>query len=323
MNQTIDLYEIEKQVLDSMASHGITPPRDGLIIDGQRHRYPITDKDRGAAKSGAYCIYPDNWPSGWMQDFHLGDPIRWKFDASGLDSNTQAEWKKYAESPEAKAKKAEEERQRREERRQALVRARGIYDAGSPIEEAPDHPYLLAKHVTPRGGFPVNGKWYGLRVGTVQGKNKPLDNVLLIPMMDVLTGEFVALHRVFPWRDKETGKYPKGWFPGTSGGVFPIAGDVQRGPVFCCEGISTALSAYSLWTEEGEPEAPGEYVPCCTVLACMDSGNLVRQARAIREKYADRRVLIVKDADEAGEKAARAAMEAGFDGIVNPIGREG
>jgi phage/plasmid primase-like uncharacterized protein len=323
MNQAIDLYEIEKQVLDSMSSHGIIPPRDGLIIDGQRHRYAIEGKDKGAAKSGAYQIHLDDWPAGWVQEFHLGDPIRWKFDASKLDSTTQAEWKKYAESPEAKAKKAEEERQRREERRQALVRAREIYDAASPIEEAVNHPYLVAKHVTPRGGFPVNGKWHGLRVGTVQGKNKPLDNVLLIPMMDVLSGELVALHRVFPWRDKETGRFSKGWHPGTSGGAFSIAGDVQRGPVFVAEGISTSLSMYSLWIDEGEPEAPGEYVPCCTVLTCMDSGNLIRQARAIREKYANRRVLIVKDADEAGEKAARAALEAGFNGVVNPIGREG
>jgi phage/plasmid primase-like uncharacterized protein len=318
MNQAIDLYEIEKQVISFMQANGITPPRDGLIIDGQRHRYPIEGKDKGAAKSGAYCIHPDNWPSGWMQDFHLGDPVKWKFDASGLDSTTQAEWKRYTESPEVKAKKAEEGRRLQEERRQALVRARGIYDAGSPIEEAIDHPYLLAKHVRPVGP---------LRVGDIPSTKTPgkiIQNVLLIPCFSVVTGEFVALHRVFPWRDRETGRFLKGWFSETSGGMFPIAGDVQRGPVFVAEGIATGLSTYDLWVEEGEPEAPGECQPICTVLAAMDSGNLARQTRAIREKYANRRVLIVKDMDEAGEKAARAAMEAGFDGVVDsPAGTEG
>jgi phage/plasmid primase-like uncharacterized protein len=152
---------------------------------------------------------------------------------------------------------------------------------------------------------------------------KVIGGILLIPLYDVLNGKLVSLHRVFPWRDKETGKFPKGWVPGTSGGVFPIAWDVKRGPLFVAEGIATALSTYDLWIEEGEPEAPGEHVPCCAVLACMDSGNLARQAGAIRRGYPDRRLLVVKDADEAGEKAARAAMEAGFDGVIEaPKGGE-
>jgi phage/plasmid primase-like uncharacterized protein len=74
---------------------------------------------------------------------------------------------------------------------------------------------------------------------------------------------------------------------------------------------------YDTWIEEGSPETPNEYIPCCTVLAAMDSGNLARQTVAIRAQYANRRLLVVKDDDEAGEKAARAAIEAGFDGVID------
>jgi phage/plasmid primase-like uncharacterized protein len=144
--------------------------------------------------------------------------------------------------------------------------------------------------------------------------------LLLIPMMDVTTGEFCALHRVFG-RPGADGKFSKGWCS-PAGGVFPIGVDVPRGVIFVGEGIATVLSTYDAWIEGGEPEAPDEYVPCCTVLATMDSGNLVRQASAIRRKYANRRLFAVKDADEAGEKVARAAIEAGFDGAIEaPVGR--
>ena len=138
-------------------------------------------------------------------------------------------------------------------------------------------------------------------------------------MSHVVTGEFVALHRVFPWRDKET-RFPKGWHLGTSGGVFPIGVDVPRGPIFCCEGISTALSAYDIWIEEGEPDAPGDCVPCCTVLAMMDSGNLIRHAAIILAKYRERRLILVRDDDDTGKKAARAALDAGFDGVIDAPG---
>jgi putative DNA primase/helicase len=299
----ISIENIERQALSFMEQNGITPPRDGLILDGARHRFSIAGKDKGASKSGAYQIYIDGWPAGWVQDFHLGDPIKWRYESDG--------YQKVAICAARHVEKSEDEKRRQEERRQARENALQVYCAGHPISECADHPYLLAKRVHPVGP---------LRVGRVPSKTpgKMIDGVLLIPCFDALTDEFIALHRVFPWRDRETGKFCKGWHPGTSGGVFPIAADVQRGPVFVAEGIATALSTYELWVECGKPEGPDEYVPCCTVLAAMDGGNLARQAGAIRRRYADRRLLIVQDADSAGKKAAEAALDAGFDGVIKP-----
>jgi phage/plasmid primase-like uncharacterized protein len=138
-----------------------------------------------------------------------------------------------------------------------------------------------------------------------------MSDLLLIPLQDIQTGRFCALHRVFgrPGADK---KFSKGWVT-SAAGIYPVGIDVTRGPVFVCEGISTGLAAYEFWHEYGDPEAPGEYANQCTVLVCLDCGNLARQAPAIRRRWPDRRLTVVVDDDPAGRKAEAACMAAGFD----------
>jgi phage/plasmid primase-like uncharacterized protein len=52
----------------------------------------------------------------------------------------------------------------------------------------------------------------------------------------------------------------------------------------------------------------------------MDSGNLARQARAIRQRYPNRKLLAVQDDDDAGRKACGVALEAGFNGVIDLSG---
>jgi phage/plasmid primase-like uncharacterized protein len=82
--------------------------------------------------------------------------------------------------------------------------------------------------------------------------------------------------------------------------------------VFCGEGIGTVLSWYQYWNEESGNAEP------CTAVAAMDSGNLRKNAAAIRAGYPGRDIFILQDDDEAGEKAAAACMASGFAGVVNP-----
>ncbi|MDR1515441.1 MAG: hypothetical protein LBS45_07085 [Synergistaceae bacterium] len=308
---SLNYYDVESSFLAFSASKGFGTLWQ-VEADGKIHRFSL-EGDKHGERSGAYLLWPegrsfDGKPHGWLQDFHEGGEKHfWQY--YNRDNPPPKKRLTDAERHAARTRREAEERQEAEHRREALKLAYSVYQAAQPIWEASDHPYLLEKHVRPVGP---------LRVGSVPSKSgKQIGGVLFIPMCDVLSGEFVALHRVFPWRDKETGRFPKGWHPGTCGGVFTIAEDVRRGPVFVCEGVATALTAYDLWVEEGTPEAPGEFVPSCTVVAAMDSGNLVRQARGIRRKYANRRLLIVKDDDEAGAKASIAALEADFDGVVD------
>jgi phage/plasmid primase-like uncharacterized protein len=273
-----------------MESHGITPPRDGLILDGEIHRYPV-EVDKRGAKSGAYQIHVDGWPAGWVQDFRLGEPVRWRYKPDG--GSPLAESAGYhSSSPE----RGRGEVERQKENALKLEQAWAAYSAARPIEESDQHPYLSAKHVSPRGGFSFGGQWLGLRVDS-KGN-------LLIPMMDVKTGQFIALHRVFA-RPNADGKFSKGWMT-AAGGVYLIGSDVRSGPVLCGEGVATALSIYESYTESKDGAV--------TVLACMDCNNLVRQAPTIRKRWPDRRIIVVSDDDEAGRKAEAACLSAGFDG---------
>jgi putative DNA primase/helicase len=291
---TPDLHEIERQVTTFMESHGITPPRDGLILDGKIHRYPV-EADKRGAKSGAYQIHVDGWPAGWVQDFHLGEPLKWKFQA---DDAQRREWRKYPPSnAQRRERAAEAETQRQEENVAKLETAWAAYSAARPIDEADEHPYLLAKRVSPKGGFPFGGQWCGLRVDS--------SGNLLIPMQNPETGELAAIHRVFA-RPNADGKFSKGWMTAAAGGYL-IGSDVRSGPVLCAEGIATALSVYQAYTESKDGAV--------TVLACMDCNNLAKQAPAIRKRWPDRRLIVIVDGDEAGRKAKDTCLSAGFDGV--------
>jgi phage/plasmid primase-like uncharacterized protein len=136
-----------------------------------------------------------------------------------------------------------------------------------------------------------------------------MSDLLLIPMMNLETGRFCALHRVFG-RPGADGRFPKGWCT-PAGGVFPIGSDLKCGSVIACEGISTALALYDYFIDEmNEPET--------TVIATMDAGNFTRQAAAIRERYAGRELYAAVDDDDAGRKVAAECRAAGFNGIISP-----
>ena len=310
MRPQIDNHEIEQQVVFFMESNGITPPRDRLILDGKMHRYPV-EADKHGGKSGVYCIHADNWPAGWVQDFHIGEPIRWKFDTSKLDSGTREGWRRYQSSDayrqaeqDRRDREADEKKKLKEERINRIRATWSVYRKGRSVEEATCHPYLSAKHCQPRGGFFFCDIWCGLRVGSmVSSSGKALNNLLLIPMLDLTTNKFCGVHRIFGWPGRD-GKYSKGWCC-SAGGVYSVAIDARYGPVVVAEGISTGLSLYDVFVDElNEPET--------TVIVCCDAGNLIKQAPVIRSKFPDRELLIAADDDEAGRKASDFCMSAGF-----------
>jgi hypothetical protein len=296
-----DYYDIERSFLAFAESQGF-PISDALKLDGKIHRFRL-ESDKHGARSGAYCVWPegksyDDKPHGWVQDHHEGGVKHfWQFYTR--DNPPPREKLTGEDYSASRARKEVEDRQEAERRHHALKAAWDMYSAARPIEEACDHPYLLAKRIAPCGGFLFSGQWCGLRVGDVQGKVRILRNVLLIPLMDISSGQFRSLHKVFPWTN-ETGKYPKGWQAGTSGGVFPICVDVPRGVVFAGEGIATVLSWYQYWNE-----GSGNAEPCVAIAA-------------IRARYLGRDVFILQDDDEAGERAAAACMTARFTGVINP-----
>ena len=245
-----------------------------------------------------------------MQDFHEGgDKHFWQF--YGRDNPPQRERSTDKERAAARVRREAEQRQEFERRNEAIKEAWRVYQAARSIEESDEHPYTLAKRVRPVGGFSFGGQWCSLRLGGMTSRSgKLLTNLLFIPLCDVLTGQFLALHRIFG-RPGADGKFGTGWCAG-AGGVFPIADDIPRGVVFTGEGIATILSWYQYWNEESGNVEP------CTAIAARDAGNLVKNAAAIRARHRERDVFMLQDDDEAGEKAAAACITAGFTGVVNP-----
>jgi putative DNA primase/helicase len=295
-----------------VASQGFTIS-EPLELDGKIHRFKL-ESDRHGERSGAYCVWPegksfDGKPHGWVQDHHEGGEKHF-WQLFNRDNPPPRKKPTDEERAAARARREAEQKQESERRREALKAAWDIYQAARPIEEAPDHPYLLAKHVRPVGGFPFGNQWCGLRVSDMMSQNGNLmRGLLLIPMMDMVTGRFHALHRVFG-RPGPDGKFGKGWCS-PAGGVFPIGVDVSRGPVVVAEGIATALALYDYFTDELNERGT-------TVIATMDAGNFCRQAPWIRARYANQELFAAVDDDDAGRKVAAECRAAGFNGIMSP-----
>ena len=314
MRPAIDHHEIERSFLEFCESHGFSIPMP-VQVDGKIHRFKLADAKRGSL-DGAYCVWPnglnhDNKPHGWVMNHKDGGAkYHWQYHSKDNPPKRELSATEQLAARERREQGAEQVRQ---ERIDKLRAAWSSYGEGRSVEECVDHPYLSAKHCQPRGGFFFGGQFCGLHVGDmVSSTGKILSNLLLIPMIDLATNKFCSLHRVFG--QAVDGKFNKGWYT-LANGVFPVGLDAKRGPVFVGEGIGTMLSVYESWIENGTPETPGEFVNACTALACMDSNNLVKQAWVIRERFKDRRVLVVADDDEAGTKTADMCIKAGFDGV--------
>lgn len=62
--------EIREFVLSKMREYNISPanPNENIIIDGNIHRYKIDGHARNS-KNGAYAVFSDGIPAGFLQDW--------------------------------------------------------------------------------------------------------------------------------------------------------------------------------------------------------------------------------------------------------------
>ena len=168
MNFHISDFEIEEQVLNFMDELGIAPIDDRhIIIDGNIHRYRCEGDKRGET-SGAYCIFNDNWPAGFVQDWRKNIKSDWAFNIKDLP----IEHKQFLNSDKIR-KEAEELRKKRQAQREkdafiAAEHARIMWDTPQALKPADNsHPYLQRKKVNS----------YGLRVDENNSLVVPLSNI--------------------------------------------------------------------------------------------------------------------------------------------------
>lgn len=125
-----------------------------------------------------------------------------------------------------------------------------------------DHPYLIEKGIQPHGAL-IDGR-----------------NVLIITMY--YKGKIVSYQRIFPVRlpDGTNKRFLKG---GRKKGCYHPIGNKGEGDLGICEGFATGASIH---------EATGD-----DVIVAFDAGNLLPVARAMRDKYPDRKIILWADDD--------------------------
>ena len=267
MQKTFDSHDVIQQVLHFAETMNIFFDTDTLKLDGEIHRVR-TREDKSGDKSGAYCIFMDSWPAGFVQDWRKGIKENWKYDISGLDD----EQRKYFNSDEFRKKCELEERKKREERKrkhdECSERARILYNA---LEPAPDnHPYLVRKNV----------RAYSIGIYQVTGN-------LAIPLRDI-HGKFKSIQWI-PAAPNQN----KTFFPGAGleGAFFSIdlftIDKNYDGFILLGEGYATMAKVYELTG-----------YPCVAAMSCH---RLDEISHILRAEFPNSKIIITADNDRATE----------------------
>ena len=350
MNNGISESLITNQFFHSMNACGITPRETfSPNMDGKTHRFAV-EHDKSGAKSGAYFIHADDCPNWGVMDFHIHSSMQtFSFDLSVLDADTRREYLKQnnisnvqgisgtrtiteTQHKEIERKKEAKANANKEIQQAALRMALREYlyadlfgvfqhqylrsrftDKGIRIEEStafnirdkqtPDEP----KNYRP----PADRMPLAISMGSVNGGIcKPGE--LLIPMRNVLTGEFQSLIHVPVKPDKE-GKFLKLNYKGLTiqGAAHFLTPKFSEFAdcLFVCEGIATAIALLVDLREK---------YPIFSAGSC---GNLYPVCEGLRKRYPNKRIVLVADNDKngAGINAANKCRNAGLvDGIRMP-----
>lgn len=256
-NSEIAKSEIEEQVFNFMSDLGILPAHKQLIIDGNLHRYK-TLEDKGSEKSGAYCIYPDNLPAGFVQDWRKGIKAEWVFKTDNL----KQEQREYFNSPEVRAEAEKLRKQRAKQNEldaiKASENARTLWESLPSADES--HPYLQRKKV----------RNYGLHVNN--------ENSLAVPLKDI-KGTVKSLQ----WITKDGSKWFYHGVP-TSGLFWAVALDTfleNNGVILLGEGYATMAKIYELTN-----------LPCVAAMTC---GNLHKVAEALKKTFKAKIIIMADD----------------------------
>ena len=237
-----------------------------FVFDGNIHRYKVTG-DKGSETAGAYCIWTEYWPAGWLYNWRTGEHSSWCFNRDNLqkekrDALSDSEYQELLKKAKhAQAKMIEELKLKQLE---ASDRARSFFNTLPPAPD--DHPYLVRKNV-PNYGLHYRNDLKQLAV--------PLRNI---------NGDILSLQ----WIDQEGNKL---FFKDatTKAAFFSIGLDLlsqelfSNAPILIGEGYATAATVYEL---TGFP-----------VIAAMTCHNLTLVAQAVSNKFPLHKIIFIADND--------------------------
>ena len=159
-------------------------------------------------------------------------------------------------------RQAEAQRKRETEAGYQRMAEQAKKDIQDFLPATKDHPYLLEKSILPHDAL--------------------IDrhNILIIPMC--WRDEIVSYQRIFPVRlpDGTNKRFLKG---GRKKGCYYPIGHKETGDLGICEGFATGASIH---------EATGD-----DIIVAFDAGNLLPVARAMRDQYPSRKIILWADDD--------------------------
>lgn len=280
MNYNFQEADIERRVLDFMHECGIHPQDTlSIVADGKIHRFPV-DGDKTSEKAGAYCIYSDGWPAGWVADWRQGIQENWCYKKEHLDTEGKAFFteEQIKLSKEYLDKHREQLMKNTEERKQkAILDARKLWNnLREDMHFDAHHDYLRVKDIAA----------YGIRLRcNFNGYFNPEYKCeeLVIPVRNI-DGEIQTLQFI----DQNGCKKFFTDAP-VKGGFFSIGlnetflREYPNAPILLGEGFATMTSIYML-----------THMPS---VAAMNAGNLYPVAQQLKAKYPDRKIVIMADND--------------------------
>lgn len=268
------------------------------IVPGKIVRFK-TSSDKPGKKSGAYCVFCDERPAGWVCNWKTGEKTT--FTMNNLPPLSSAESERLRLSMEKE--RVERARERERAHRQIAVVADRMWKTGKPADEK--FPYLQKKHVPPFGLRSGMNEVKRDENGAERGGNT---EVLYVPLFSVDTKKLVNLQQIYP-----TGK-KYALSGGGMSGVFSPIGKNDSGPILICEGWATGATLH--------------LISGYTVICSMNAGNLPAVTRGIRVQRPDRDIIICADNDWETElrtgknpgriAACKAAEAAGVGAPVYP-----
>ena len=283
MNYNFNEADIERRVLDFMRENSIYPDMEThlgfrVVRDGKIHRFKL-ESDKHSEKSGAYCIYNDEWPAGWVTDWRQGLTFNWCYKREHLDDDG----KRYFTDEQIKLSKEQLAKRRQQiideqiaRQDKAILEARKLWeslkhDASLNLRFS----YLELHKITPIGArFKQN--YYTVLYSEEAGE-------LVIPLRD-RNGKIQTLQFIAPdGRKKFFTDAP------VKGAFFSIGLDKKflaehpNYPILLGEGYATMVSVWN-----------ATHMPC---VAAMNAGNLKAVAQELKKDFPERKIIITADND--------------------------
>lgn len=275
-------FDIEKQLLEDMRSLHIEPVNNiTFTFDGHIHRYKVAG-DKGSEKAGAYCIWTEHWPTGWIYNWRTGIHSSWFFKRDNLpqDKNNALSDDEYQLLIE-KGRRAQEKMMEeiKKKQLQAIDKARILFETNPNAPD--DHPYLISKNVPN----------YGLHY-------RDDLNQLAVPLRNI-NGDIQSIQ----WIDANGNKLFLESAP-TKAAFFSVGLDLlnqehfRNSPILIGEGYATIATVHELTG-----------FPCVAAMTCH---NLLHVAEAINTKFPTHKIIFIADNDHLthGNPGLTSAQEA-------------